>query len=159
MREVAILDPLYPLGWAYLRNLEARCRRYDVAIAGSNDAFDPELRARGVEMGDELRAHASLSLGTREQLSTILRLFIAEALRSFLVLDDQLVQSDYGRMSWLRELLESAAEEIQIIVFTCRPGDYLRVEDGEYLEPAGGRGSVVDLSRAIARTLEARESS
>ena len=122
-------------------------------------AFDTELRARGVDMGDGLRGHASLSLGMREQLATILRLSIAEALGSFLVLDDQLVQSDYGRMSWLRELLEDAAEEIQIIVLTCRPGDYLRVDGDEYLAPAGGRGAVVDLSKALARTLEARETS
>ena len=45
--------------------------------------------------------------------------------RTTVVLDDQLVQSDETRMDWFRALLAEKARSFQIVVFTCRPGDYL----------------------------------
>ena len=51
----------------------------------------------------------------------LLRLSIAEALDTFIVLDDQLTQSDPARMTWMRNLLEAAAARIQVIVMTCHP--------------------------------------
>jgi hypothetical protein len=50
-----------------------------------------------------------LSVGTREQLATLLRLAIAEQLRSAIVLDDHLVQTDATRLAWFRQTLRSAA--------------------------------------------------
>ena len=44
---------------------------------------------------------------------------------SAVVLDDQLVQSDVNRMDWFRALLAEKARAFQIIVFTCRPADYV----------------------------------
>jgi hypothetical protein len=41
------------------------------------------------------------------------------------LLDDQLTQSDAQRMAWLRDLIRHLANSIQILVFTCRPADYL----------------------------------
>ena len=64
-------------------------------------------------------------MGTREQLSTLYRLSLAEYLGSTIVLDDQLVQSDENRMDWFRALLTEKAHSFQIVVFTCRPSDYL----------------------------------
>ena len=66
-----------------------------------------------------------MSVGTREQLSTLYRLSLAEYLGTTVVLDDQLVQSDDTRMDWFRALLAEKARAFQIIVFTCRPEDYL----------------------------------
>jgi hypothetical protein len=71
------------------------------------------------------RTESLLSIGTRDQLSTIFRLTLAEQLNSAVVLDDQLTQSDPTRMVWLRDLLRQIAKNIQVIVFTCRPEDYL----------------------------------
>ena len=76
-------------------------------------------------MGGALRSTERISVGTREQLSTLYRLALAEYLKTAVVLDDQLVQSDGTRMDWFRALLSEKARGFQIVVFTCRPGDYL----------------------------------
>jgi uncharacterized protein YhaN len=68
-----------------------------------------------------------VSVGTREQLATLLRLAIAGYLQTAVVLDDQLVHSDTGRLEWFKRCLRESARnhDHQVIVFTCRPGDYL----------------------------------
>jgi hypothetical protein len=48
--------------------------------------------------------------GTREQLSTLYRLSLSEYLRTAIILDDQLVQSDDSRMDWFRALLTEKAQ-------------------------------------------------
>ena len=53
-----------------------------------------------------------ISVGTREQLSTLYRLSLAEYLGSTIVLDDQLVQSDGNRMDWFRALLTEKAHSL-----------------------------------------------
>ena len=75
-------------------------------------------------------------MGTREQLSTLYRLSLAEYLQTVIVLDDQLVQSDDTRMDWFRALLTEKARSFQIVVVTCRPGDYL--EAGELVPDGKG---------------------
>ena len=87
-------------------------------------AIGPELDAGGIHFGGSERTFSELSVGTREQIALLLRVSIAEALGAFVVLDDQLTQTDESRMTWLRELLEEAAARIQIIVLTCHPEDY-----------------------------------
>ena len=87
-------------------------------------AIGPELDAGGIRFAGEERAFSELSVGAREQIALLLRISIAEALGAFVVLDDQLTQTDEDRMAWLRELLEEAAARIQIVVLTCHPVDY-----------------------------------
>jgi|GEM_PF-607321 len=84
----------------------------------------------------------SISVGTREQLATILRLTVAEALGSLIILDDQLVQSDRGRLEWFNRALKDAASKIQVIVITCRPEDYALVE---------GENTLIDLVPKLER--------
>src|SRR5205823_13379849 len=84
-----------------------------------------QLATEGVVVSGALRPATQISVGTREQLSTLYRLSLAEYLGTAIVLDDQLVQSDDSRMDWFRALLTERAHSFQIIVFTCRPGDYL----------------------------------
>ena len=104
-----------------------------------------------------LRSTGQLSVGTREQLSTLYRLSLAEYLRTVIVLDDQLVQSDDSRMDWFRALLIEKARSFQILVFTCRPGDYLLssglVPPGNevHADTEGGLIRAVDLGRALHR--------
>jgi hypothetical protein len=86
-----------------------------------------QLATEGVVVSGALRPATQISIGTREQLSTLYRLSLAEYLRTAIVLDDQLVQSDDNRMDWFRALLTEKARCFQIIVFTCRPSDYLLV--------------------------------
>jgi uncharacterized protein YhaN len=98
---------------------------------------------------------AALSVGTRDQLATLIRLAIAEELGSAIVLDDHLVHSDPKRLSWFRQALVKAAVKTQVIVLTCRPQDYL--SDAEMpqaapsLDLAGGAIRAVDLARVMTR--------
>jgi DNA repair exonuclease SbcCD ATPase subunit len=118
--------------------------------------LDPGLRVQTIAaMGNE-RELASLSVGTRDQFSTILRLALAAHLKSVLLLDDQLTHSDLQRLDWFRSKLRASVQnhDHQIVVITCRPLDYLRAEEmpvppSDRFESADGKLTVVDLERAI----------
>lgn len=90
-------------------------------------ALAPDLRTEHVETEGDARPLEHVSVGTREQLATLLRLAIAGYLQTAVVLDDQLVHSDSGRLEWFKSCLRESARnhDHQVIVFTCRPGDYL----------------------------------
>jgi uncharacterized protein YhaN len=88
-------------------------------------ALGPDLETQAISAAGDARPLSALSVGTRDQLSTIFRLSLAEQLHSAVLLDDQLTQSDAQRMAWLRDLIRHLANSIQILVFTCRPADYL----------------------------------
>ena len=105
-------------------------------------AIGPQLEAAGIQTAGVERKFDVLSVGTQEQIALLLRLSIAEALEAFIVLDDQLTQSDPERMTWMRDLLEAAASRIQVVVMTCHPEHYA-VENG--------RRYVVDLSSCVRR--------
>ena len=105
-------------------------------------AIGPQLDATGVQLaGGERRFH-TLSVGTQEQISLLLRVAIAEALGTFVILDDQLTQSDAQRMVWIRELLAETARSVQVVVLTCHPTDY----------EIGGTRHVVDLTQCLTRS-------
>jgi DNA repair exonuclease SbcCD ATPase subunit len=106
----------------------------------------PDLKTRSISVAGGDRNIFALSVGTRDQLSTIFRLSLAEQLKSALLLDDQLTQSDAERMRWLRDLIHTLATNIQIIVFTCRPSDYLPPTERRSSKRSEG---VVPIVRAI----------
>jgi len=116
-----------------------------------------QLATEGIMISGAVRSTEQISVGTREQLSTLYRLSLAEYLGSTIVLDDQLVQSDGDRMEWFRKLLEEKANNYQILVFTCRPEDYLDKKamvpkgNAAYLDTDGGLVRAFDLGRAIHR--------
>jgi hypothetical protein len=126
-------------------------RRYE------NVQLTAQLATEGIMVSGAVRSTEQISVGTREQLSTLYRLSLAEYLGSTIVLDDQLVQSDDNRMDWFRALLAEKARNFQILVFTCRPADYLTknalVPKGTALhaDSDGGFVRAVDLGRAIRR--------
>ncbi len=105
-------------------------------------ALGPQLDATGIELDGSEREFGTLSVGTREQIALVLRLAIAEALGTFVVLDDQLTQTDETRMEWMRRLLAQAAEGSQVIVLTCHPMDY----------EAESPDQVVDLGTLLSRS-------
>jgi len=90
-------------------------------------SLDPDLKTTHIDVQGAAQQLDHLSVGTREQLATLLRLAIAGYLKTALVLDDQLVHSDPERLNWFRDRLRASAGECghQVIVFTCRPSDYL----------------------------------
>ena len=104
----------------------------------------PTLSTQYIEAAGSERDLSRLSVGTRDQLATVLRLTIAEKLGSTVVLDDQLVQSDASRMRWLYEFMQQCAKEFQILVLTCHPDHY---------DPADGhKVRSIDLTNHIERT-------
>jgi len=116
-----------------------------------------QLATEGIMVAGSLRPAAQISVGTREQLSTLYRLSLAEYLQTAIVLDDQLVQSDDSRMDWFRVLLAEKAHAFQIIVFTCRPSDYLSASalvphgSAVHADTDGGFIRAIDLCRALRR--------
>ncbi len=111
-------------------------------------SLDPDLKTTHIEVHGAAQQLDHLSIGTREQLATLLRLAIAGYLKTALVLDDQLVHSDSERLNWFRDRLRASAGERghQVIVFTCRPSDYLS-KDWQ----VGDSLAVVDLTIQIPR--------
>jgi hypothetical protein len=124
-------------------------QRYDTV------KLSAQLEMEGVVAAGGLRSASSLSVGTKEQLSTLFRLALAEYLCTAIVLDDQLVQSDGHRMDWFRTLLSDKARSFQIVVFTCRPTDYLPpvalVPDGSAVHVDVDGARATDLGRALRR--------
>jgi DNA repair exonuclease SbcCD ATPase subunit len=116
----------------------------------------PHLETKGLHVANEIRDVGALSAGTQDQLATLLRLCIAEQLRSAIVLDDHLTHGDPARIDWFNDILRSSARQLQIVLITCRPAELLRPEelpaDGEttYTTASGGVYAV-DLARVIQR--------
>jgi hypothetical protein len=115
------------------------------------------LSTEGILVAGAVRSPDRISVGTREQLSTLYRLCLGEFLETTIVLDDQLVQSDDTRMEWFRGLLAEKARSFQIVVFTCRPTDYLApgamvVGDGvAHVDSDEGFVRAIDLGRVVGR--------
>jgi hypothetical protein len=114
------------------------------------------LEATGVHAAGDVRSIAALSAGTQDQLATLLRLCIAEQLRSAIVLDDHLTHSDASRIGWFSSVLRAAAQQVQIVLITCRPADVLTPDefprgDESIHAAAAGLLRAVDLSRVIRR--------
>jgi uncharacterized protein YhaN len=137
------------LGQALAHKIAARFKeltreRYD------GMQLSAELATDGIIASGAVRPVDQLSVGTREQLSTLYRLSLAEYLRSTIVLDDQLVQSDDHRMEWFRAMLVEKALKFQIVVVTCRPADYL----GSAGAPCGGNAFHVDHEGGLIRSID-----
>jgi DNA repair exonuclease SbcCD ATPase subunit len=126
-------------------------RRYQSVQLGA------QLNTEGVVVHGAPRPPTLLSVGTREQLSTLYRLALAEYLQTTVVFDDQLVQSDGNRMDWFRGLLAEKARIFQIIVLTCRPSDYLGTATPESdvskanADQVDGFIRALDLERVVQR--------
>jgi len=89
--------------------------------------LSPMLDLDKVHTGGGLQDWRRLSVGARDQVATLFRFALAEQLGSFLILDDQLAQSDAGRLKWFRQLIRDGAchKNLQVIILTCRPRVYL----------------------------------
>ncbi|MCY3981665.1 MAG: hypothetical protein OXF51_07860 [Alphaproteobacteria bacterium] len=111
----------------YLSPVMKRVRPYlQLLFPGANIRIDENLHIAGVvrEAGYE-EAFRHLSMGTQEQIAVLIRLAFAEMLveqghPATVVLDDALVFSDDRRMARIFDILNMAARNVQVIVFTCR---------------------------------------
>ena len=83
-----------------------------------------DLKTEGFTAAGDLRSISALSAGTQEQLSTLFRLCLAEALQTAVVLDDHLSQTDSSKMMWFRDALDQVATKSQVVVISCWPEHY-----------------------------------
>lgn len=119
------------------------------------------LDLKTITAGASERTPDSMSVGTRHQLATLIRLLLAAQLQTTVVLDDQLVHSDAERLRWFRDLLRRSVVDSphQVIIFTCRPLDY--VAEHEFVEAGRSRQdslqhrvNIVDLSEVKVGRLQ-----
>ena len=111
----------------YLSPVLRRVQPYlQLLFPGADIRIDENLHIAGVvrEAGYE-EAFNHLSMGTQEQIAVLIRLAFAEMLveqghPATVVLDDALVFSDDRRMARIFDILNMAARNVQVIVFTCR---------------------------------------
>ena len=87
------------------------------------------LEITGVARDGRQEPYEALSVGTREQLSVLVRLAFAVNLRekgvpAAVILDDALVYADDDRFERMQLALRKAAATIQILILTCRPRDW-----------------------------------
>ena len=129
----------------YLSPVLKRVRPYlQLLFPGADIRIDENLHIAGVvrEAGYE-EAFSHLSMGTQEQIAVLVRLAFAEMLveqghPATVVLDDALVFSDDRRMGRIFDILNMAARNVQVIVFTCREQLFEGLGGRQLsLEPAG----------------------
>jgi hypothetical protein len=110
-------------------------------LAHNHDAAPP--------IGHFIGSTARSSFGQRQ---------VAAQLKSVVLLDDQLVQSDPTRLEWFRQALRTTVrdQQHQVLVFTCRTGDYLTQDElpkptESQHESDEGRLLSTDLEKVIRR--------
>ncbi len=105
-------------------------------------SFDQASGFSGLQMrrGKEFYDFDQLSGGMREQLTTALRLSMADVLKSEhdgclpLVFDDAFTNSDPERVQVVKQMLQSAVDKgLQIILLTCDPEAYEKFADQHVL--------------------------
>ena len=94
--------------------------------ANLNSDLSPASAVRGLRNTEADRD--DLSFGTKEQLSFLTRLAMAEVVsqseRVPVIFDDSLVNTDPERMEYMRKYLKEVSSLAQIIIFTCNGDDY-----------------------------------
>ncbi|MCA9560335.1 MAG: hypothetical protein KC583_17420, partial [Myxococcales bacterium] len=118
----------------FLAPVVQEARPYLQAIRpGTQLQMTPALTVDKVVRAGAEEAFDQLSGGTREQLSVIVRLALARVLARDgtampLILDDTMGWTDDGRFLQMTRILRNAAKEMQLIILTCHPGRFARLQ-------------------------------
>lgn len=108
-----------------------RLGRIQVGAAFDPAAVLPESLEQGVTPDN-------LSGGEQEQLYLATRLALAEVLareeRQLVVLDDVLTATDAGRLARVMNVLEEAAERLQVLILSCHPERYRGLKQARFFE-------------------------
>jgi hypothetical protein len=118
---------------AFSEPVTRRLQPYLNSIFGAADlGFKDAFAIGALTRGGQREEFGELSDGTREQLSVLVRLGFAELLAARgsavpLVLDDPLVYSDDERLEKVFRVLETAAQQLQVIVLTCRAAAFQKL--------------------------------
>ena len=91
--------------------------------------INEELALNGIHRNDVHETFENLSIGTREQLAVLVRLAYADLLSAekqlvTVIFDDPLTNSDEERHERMNAILYRAAQNYQILLFTCHPSAY-----------------------------------
>lgn len=102
-------------------------------LPGCNLSFNEELGLAGVSRAGVDESCGGLSRGTQEQLAILTRLAFADLLLEdgkpiSLILDDPLVYSDDERLETMTDILQEAAQRMQVILLTCRSKAFRHVD-------------------------------
>ena len=115
----------------WLGPVKARVAPYLRLLAPDGDVILDEetLEIRGVRRQGRHEPFEALSVGAREQMAVITRLALADVLRgagrpSAVILDDALVNTDEMRLERMHLALHRAAENLQVLILTCRERDF-----------------------------------
>lgn len=123
--------------------VEAAATRMLQRIAGRRlghiqigEAFTPAtVVPESVELAVTLE---NLSGGEQEQLYLATRLALAEVLakeeRQLVVLDDVLTATDAGRLARVMNVMEEAAQRLQILILTCHPERYRGLKQAQFFD-------------------------
>ncbi len=102
----------------------------DLLFPGAKPIFNEEnMEIKELQRDSKEEPFLNLSIGTREQLSILVRLALAVYLKekgypSMVILDDALVYADDDRFERMQLALRKAAKSVQIIILTCRSRDW-----------------------------------
>ncbi len=90
------------------------------------------------ELSESMVPLENVSGGEREQIYLATRLSLAEVIakdeRQLVVLDDVLTFTDAGRLARVMNILEEAADKLQVLILTCHPERYRGLEDAHYID-------------------------
>jgi hypothetical protein len=118
----------------FLAPVTRRAARYvERLLPGCGLSFDEELGLAGVSRAGVDESCGGLSRGTQEQLAILTRLAFADLLLEdgkpiSLILDDPLVYSDDARLEMMTDILQEAAQRMQVILLTCRTKAFRHVD-------------------------------
>lgn len=118
----------------FLAPVTRRAARYvERLLPGCGLSFNEELGLAGVSRSGVDESCGDLSRGTQKQLAILTRLAFADLLLDdgkpiSLILDDPLVYSDDQRLETMTDILQEAAQRMQVILLTCRSKAFRHVD-------------------------------
>ncbi|WP_294299465.1 AAA family ATPase [uncultured Sphingomonas sp.] len=130
----ALTDAASEASRTFLAPVTRRAARYvERLLPGCGLSFNEELGLAGVSRSGVDESCGDLSRGTQEQLAILTRLAFADLLLDdgkpiSLILDDPLVYSDDQRLETMTDILQEAAQRMQVILLTCRSKAFRHVD-------------------------------
>ncbi len=128
----SLIDPIRNKANRILRRIDGS--RFD------DVQFDKNLLPTGIAPRSQTEAVAlkQISGGEQEQVHFAVRMALADVAfsgdRELLVLDDVFTYTDASRLTRIVEILEEWAERFQIILLTCHPERYQRLESAQFFD-------------------------
>lgn len=130
----ALADAASDASRTFLAPVTRRAAHYvERLLPGCDLSFNEELGLTGLSRAGVDESCGGLSRGTQEQLAILTRLAFADLLLEdgkpiSLILDDPLVYSDDERLETMTDILQEAAQRMQVILLTCRSKAFRHVD-------------------------------